>query len=76
MKVAYAYFHFNSDVEIKIKSHLKKVQVDNNLIFSFDNCLSLNLEKFDLPRGFNKTNTSRKLIVKFNGELKTKIAIL
>jgi len=72
---AKAYFHLHFSII--------KPLVDNNTIIlesigvsiEFENASNINIEKYQLSAGFNKTNLAYKIVVTFNQTLKTKISL-
>ena len=70
---AKAIFHFHSNIKKPIIS-LNQIKLnDVGINISFHGSTGIKLLKYDLCKGFNKTEKAFKLVVNFNKELKTVI---
>ena len=72
---ARAFFHFHSSIKKPVINENKVFLKDLDVIIYFKNKTDINIEKYDLSKGFNKVITSYKLIVKFDKMLKTEISL-
>lgn len=72
---ATAYFYLHNNVNVEIVNQKNRVLINTNITINFENCNNIKIKNFDLPVGFNKSIKSKKLIVKFNEFLKSRIII-
>ncbi|WKK76262.2 alginate lyase family protein [Marivirga salinae] len=69
---ATAYFHLSKEIEIVDKG-TAKISFNNGIKMKFKNAISIDIEKYNCPKGFNSYITCDKLAVHFNKSLETKI---
>ncbi|GAA5032563.1 hypothetical protein GCM10011506_23580 [Marivirga lumbricoides] len=69
---AIAYFHLSKSIKIVDKG-TDEISFDNGVIMKFANAISIDVEKYNCPDGFNSYITCDKLAVHFNKSLETQI---
>lgn len=70
-----AFFHLHSSIK-KPKIIGNKILLNSSGVsIEFDKALSISIELYELSKGFNKTNLSKKIVVSFDKMLETKIYI-
>ncbi len=73
-KLARAYFHFHPEVK-EIQIERNTVVVNKNIKFIFDGNIAIEIKNYNYAFGFNNTLQAKKIIVKFDQTLETKICI-
>jgi hypothetical protein len=69
-----AYFHLHPSID-DVKINKNVITINSNIELLFAGCESINLENYQFAEGFNKTKSAKKIIVKFDQILETKIIL-
>jgi hypothetical protein len=70
-----AHFHLDKSRVIKASTHKNKWIIDKDIHLYFENAVAVEVQKYNLAIGFNKTEIASKLVVTFDNQLKTTIEL-
>ena len=70
-----AFFHLHNSIEKPIIKRSKVLLNDRKISIEFENCSNVEIGKYELSKGFNKTESAYKIIVTFDQNLVTTISI-